>query len=301
MSMTDVEVLLDSLVRVLSTAIDARSPYNANHTNNMARYAKNFISWLNAEGKETFDEERERQFLMSIWLHDIGKLVVPLGVMNKDSRLGLKLDGIIDRLQRFRMQAEIDFLRKDVDACEYEARLVEIEYAGRLIENANKAWVLTEEDLAELSVLGKKNIHGPDGMESYLTPDELISISVRKGTLTDDERQIMESHVLMTRLMLSKVKFPKSYSSVPIWATAHHEYLNGEGYPDGISAETIPIEVRMLTILDIFDALTAADRPYKPATPIDETFAVLTDMAANGKIDGHILELFRQSESWKVF
>ena len=291
---------LDSLVKVMSTAIDARSPYNVNHTHNMAIYAKKFISWLNNKGIEIFDDERERQFLMSIWLHDIGKLVVPSDVMHKDSRLGKKFESVMNRMQEFRMQAEIDFLKHEIEDDEYKRRLQEIEHVCELIEVSNRSEFLTNEVLDELSELSKKSIHGPNGVVAYLTPDELTCISVRKGNLTDDERRVMESHVQMTRRMLSQVKFPRSYRFVPLWASAHHEFLNGNGYPDKLSAQSIPLEVRILTILDIYDALTADDRPYKSATPTEETFTILTEMADNGQIDRQVLEMFRESEAWRV-
>jgi HD-GYP domain-containing protein (c-di-GMP phosphodiesterase class II) len=295
----EVVELLDSFVRAMSAAIDARSPYSANHAQNMTVYGKKLIAWLNDRGEETFDDERERQFLMSIWLHDIGKLVVPLEVMDKESRLGAKLSAVLSRLQTFRLQAEIDHLRGLSDAETYERRSKEIEDAKVLVEKANMAGFLTDGMMEELHELCRKTASGPDGEEAYLTPEEQDCLLVRKGTLTDDERAVMESHVTMTRHILSEVRFPKKYRNVPQWASSHHEYLNGRGYPDRLTAENIPAEVRLLTVLDIYDALTARDRPYKPALPIERAFAILDDMAASGQVDGTILEQFKESGAWK--
>jgi HD-GYP domain-containing protein (c-di-GMP phosphodiesterase class II) len=99
--------------------------------------------------------------------------------------------------------------------------------------------------------------------------------------------------------MLSEMNFPKRYGNIPGWASSHHEFLNGKGYPDKLAGSEIPIEVRMLTIIDIYDALTARDRPYKPALPIEKAFGILTEMAAYGQIDERLLLLFKQSEVWK--
>ena len=294
----EVVELLDSFVRAMSAAIDARSPYNANHTRNMAVYGQKFVEWMNSDGAEHFNHDRERQFLMSIWLHDIGKLVVPLEVMDKDSRLGLKLTAVLFRYQAFVMQAEIDFLRNAIDEDEYNRRVSEAERARELVEKSNKAGFLNDETLDELSSLGSKKALGPNGEETYLTPEELTCMLVRRGTLTDEERQIMESHVHMTRRMLSEVRFPKKYRAVPDWASSHHEHLNGKGYPDCLTADDIPVEVRILTILDIYDALTARDRPYKPGMPPEKAFAILGDMAEKGQIDKDFLELYRKSEAW---
>ena len=303
----EVTELLDSFVRVMSAAIDARSPYNANHTKNMTKYARRFIEWLTKNNCDSYglnsldfsDNIWVRQFYMSVWLHDIGKLVVPLEIMDKESRLGPKLKDIINRFKFFEMRNEIDFLKKSVDISEYERRNLEIKQAKELVETANKAGFITDDMIAGLCEFGKKTAVGADGETPYLTEDELVCLSIRKGTLTDEERGIMENHVTMTRRMLAEMKFPKQYMSVPDWASAHHEFLNGRGYPDRLSGESIPTAVRMLTILDIYDALTARDRPYKPAVPIEKAFNILDSMASDGQIDAMLLALFKQSEAWK--
>ena len=109
----------------------------------------------------------------------------------------------------------------------------------------------------------------------------------------------MEGHVVMTDHILSRVTFPKQYADVPVWAAAHHEYLSGRGYPNHLTADAIPAEVRLLTILDVFDALTARNRPYKPAMPVEKALAILTDMADHGDIDRAILQLFAASKAWE--
>jgi HD-GYP domain-containing protein (c-di-GMP phosphodiesterase class II) len=295
----EVSELLNSFVRVMSTAIDARSSYNANHTRNMAKYARKFAAWLNDSGLAAFDENRERQFLMSVWLHDIGKLVVPLGVMDKESRLGSKAAWVMHRFQTIELQNEIDFLKGSIDEKEHNRRATELSAARELVEKADGAGFLSDEIIAAVRALGEAKAHSPEGEIPYLAGDELNCLLVRKGTLTDKERFIMESHVTMTRRMLDEMSFPKRYRSVPVWASSHHEYLNGNGYPDKLTDEAIPLEVRALTIIDVYDALTAQDRPYKPAVPIEKAFAILADMANAGQIDAKILELFKQSGAWR--
>ena len=295
----EVSELLDSFVRVMSAAIDARSPYNANHTRNMAKYAGKFVAWLKDSGIVQFNETRERQFMMSVWLHDIGKLVVPLEIMDKESRLASKITAVEHRFQVIGMQNEIDFLKGSIDKNERDRRGDELSAARELVEYADRAGFLPDEKLAAIRDLGKAKAKGPEGKTPYLSDDELECLLVRKGTLTDDERLRMESHVTMTRLMLDEMSFPKYYRSIPSWASMHHEYLNGSGYPDKLTGESIPPEVRVLSILDIYDALTARDRPYKPAIPTEKAFAILDDMAAAGQIDAELLELFKRSEAWR--
>ena len=109
----------------------------------------------------------------------------------------------------------------------------------------------------------------------------------------------MESHAVKTKRILENVKFPKIYEQVPVWASDHHEFLNGKGYPEHIAAENIPPEARLLTILDVFEALTAKDRPYKKPMPLRKALLVLDNMASSGQIDPDILVLFKKSRAWR--
>ena len=128
---------------------------------------------------------------------------------------------------------------------------------------------------------------------------DIEALSVRRGTLTEAERKIIESHVSMTYKLLANMNFDGPYKNVPIWASEHHEYLDGSGYPNGLKGVELCWEVRLLTIIDIYDALTAEDRPYKPPLPPEKAFNILRDMAKEGKLDINILEDFIKSEAWK--
>lgn len=124
-------------------------------------------------------------------------------------------------------------------------------------------------------------------------------LTIRKGTLSGEERTIMESHVSVTSKLLSQIKFSKDLSHVPEWAGAHHELLDGNGYPRHLTGKDIPMEVRIITILDIFDALVADDRPYKPGMPIEKALGILTAMAEKeGKLDPRLTQLFIESKCW---
>jgi hypothetical protein len=183
--------------------------------------------------------------------------------MDKASRLGGKLDAVLARFQAFAMQAEIDLLRGNIDRATYERRTSEIEDAKELIAQTNRIGFINDETMEKLHALCTKKGIGPKGEEPFFTDDEQVCLLVRKGTLTDEERAVMESHVTMTRRILSDVRFPKKFRMVPVWAASHHEFLDGKGYPDRLAGDDIPEEVRIVTILDIYDALTARDRPYK--------------------------------------
>lgn len=296
-----VHQLLDSLVGALSTAIDQRTPYNANHTRNMAKYGERFLDWLERTNHPwKFDTQRRRTFLLSVWLHDVGKLVVPLSVMDKDSRLGEALKDVEHRFATMTLLSRIAALEGRVPAGEAEAEQAEIAEALALIQKVNRAGFLPDEELAKITAMGQRTYTDENGeVHPWLTAGELVSLSVRKGTLTAEERSVMESHVVMTARILKQVSFPKMYAQVPGWASAHHELLNGKGYPDHISGDEIPAEVRLLTILDVFDALTAKDRPYKPGMPVEKALSILDSMVSEGGMDAEILALFRESQAWE--
>ncbi len=132
-----------------------------------------------------------------------------------------------------------------------------------------------------------------------LNEQELVSITIQKGTLTDDERKQVQNHVVYTARMLAKMKFKGIYKNVPFWSGSHHEFLNGRGYPNHLTAEELPNESRLLTIIDVYDALTAEDRPYKPPMPPEKAFAILGNMRDDGQVDGDLLAKFIESGAWK--
>ncbi|MDO4540472.1 MAG: HD domain-containing phosphohydrolase [Syntrophomonadaceae bacterium] len=297
----EIIALFDSFVRVMSTAIDARTPYNANHSRNMVRYGERFIDWLRETGHEwQFADADKRQFLMSVWLHDVGKLVIPLEVMDKESRLGKAGDDVAHRLEVIELLNRVHFLNGDIPAEQYERGQAEVSEARILLEKVNRAGFVPDATLDAIRELGQRTYTGADGAEhSWLTENELTALLVQKGTLTAEERGIMESHVSMTAKMLSEMNFSRDYRMVPEWAAGHHEFLNGCGYPHKLAGDAISKEVRLLTILDIFDALTARDRPYKPPMPTEKALAILDDMARDGQLDADILDLFKQSQAWE--
>ncbi len=137
-------------------------------------------------------------------------------------------------------------------------------------------------------------------VRSWLEPEEYAMLSIRRGTLSEEERGIMEEHVSVTDRLLSQICFPEKLSHVREWAAAHHELLNGTGYPEHRKGDEIPYEVRMITILDIFDSLVADDRPYKRAMPVERALAILREMAGQeGKLDPELTELFVKSRCWE--
>ena len=300
----EVNDMLHSFVEVMVDAIDARSAYNANHTRSMVRYADRFVEWLrNKDDKDIdweFTDDSKDAFLMSIWLHDIGKLIVPLEVLDKPDRLGSLKGGIKSRVEIACLKERIASLEKPESAEGCSARIDELKKAWESIESANSAGFLPDDKIEQLKEYAKLTCKTADDEEIPLLDEkELEAITVRKGTLTDSERKQVQSHVVYTARMLEKMNFKGIYKDVPFWSGSHHEFLNGKGYPNHIGADKLPNESRLLTIIDVYDALTAEDRPYKPPMPPEKAFGILESMRDDGQIDGHLLELFRESGAWK--
>ena len=292
---------LHSFVEVMVEAIDTRSSYNANHTKSMVSYARKFLDYVGQkhDSRPLTDEEAD-SFLMSVWLHDIGKLVIPLEVMDKATRLGDKKAVVKNRVTVACLMEEIEGLKNPADKDKHEAKIEEIRKAYQLIDESDTKGFLPDDVLDNLRAAAKLQILDESGKEiALLTEDETVAITVRKGTLTDEERNTMQSHVVYTGKMLDKMDFRGIYAKVPGWASSHHELLDGSGYPQHKKAEDIPMEVRFLTIIDVYDALTAEDRPYKPPMPTEKAFGILDSMAQEGKIDRNILELFKESKAWE--
>ena len=294
--------LMHSFVEVMVTAIEERSAYNANHTKSMVRYARRYLEWLAAQGKLTqYTAEHMEPFLMSVWLHDIGKLLVPPEILDKPTRLGSALKDVQHRIETGRLMLEIRMLREPERAAEQRTQIGQLEEAEELILSANTAGFLEDAVIEKLRAAASIPCVAADGsVHPLLTAQELESITVQRGTLTAGERKIIESHVTLTRKLLSKVEFRGDYKPVPKWAAGHHELLDGSGYPEHLCGGQIPWETRLLTIIDVYDALTAEDRPYKPPMPPDRAFSVLREMAHSGKLDADILQSFYESGAWSV-
>lgn len=303
----NIKELFESFVRVMSSAVDERTPYNASHTRHMVEYGRHFIDYLNKKAKEAgqyplFNADHKHELLMSVWLHDIGKLVIPLEVMNKDARLlPEQKTAILHRFEKIRLLDQIACLKGEISEETMQERVEELKKAQETVLRANTAGFCPDDLREEVSRIHEKTYTEEDGTRKlWLEDEEFQMLMIRKGTLSEAERAVMESHVVITDKLLSEIQFSKELSHVREWAASHHELLNGSGYPNHLTAEQIPMEVRIITILDIFDALVADDRPYKPGMPVEKALNILDSMAnKEGKLDPELTRLFLESRCWE--
>ena len=301
----EIHELFHSFVRVMSTAIDERSPYNANHSRRMAQCGGKFVDWLNARAEERGEEPpfppaRREELLMSIWLHDIGKVTTPLEVMDKANRLSpLQYARLDNHLLDAWYCAKIDCLEGRITEQELESITLSTCWASELTEEMNEAEFLSDEQLECLAGFKNRTYTDRGYTRPWITDEEYAMLTIRKGTLAPEELEKMRRHVVMTDKMLSQIHFSRSLSHVRSWAASHHEKLNGTGYPRGLKGDEIPYEVRIITILDIFDALVADDRPYKKAKTVEQALKILGFGVKDGELDPELADLFTQSRCWE--
>jgi len=294
----EIKELLHSFAEAMAAAIDERAPYNSAHSRNVASYAKRFMVYYNTQYREGyvneyFDESRMEQLYLAALLHDIGKLGIPLEIMNKSTRLSVLLDPLISRFEMFRCYYKIDYLEHDLTESEYKHKLEQLDQIQAFVMKINSAPFLSQETLAKVASM--KNIFYENSKGEkipYFTDAELECLSIPKGTLTPKERKIMESHVVITSKMLSRFNFKTHFANIPRWANSHHEFLDGTGYPNHLTAKDMPLEIRIICICDIYDALTATDRPYKKPLPQPRALEVLYEMAVEGKLDTTLVLIF---------
>lgn len=294
--MEEIKLQLHSFVSAFATAVDERTPYNGLHTRKVAAYAvilADYINKMYEQGKceEYFDDNRKDQLHLAAALHDIGKMIVPLSVMNKATRLDEGFKKVQERFLLLKAYYEIDYLKGKISEEEFQEKIRYLDDVLSFIGDIDRVGFMSDENIARVKEIAAKYYVKEDGTKlPYLTEEEKECLSIRKGTLTQDERSIMESHVVMTRKILDKVHFSKNYSKVNLFASSHHECLNGTGYPDHLTAKDLEMEARILAVVDIFDALTCIDRPYKKPMPKEKAFAILHDMAEKeGKLDGRLV------------
>ena len=226
--------------------------------------------------------------------------MVPLEVLDKPDRLGKLYDGIKNRVDIAILMEKVEALEQPEHAEACEEKTAQLKKAWDAIDAANHAGFLPDEKITELKSFAEIVCKTADNQEiPLLNEQELTSITIQKGTLTKEEREQIQSHVVYTARMLEKMNFKGIYKDVPFWSGSHHEFLNGKGYPKGITEKELPRETRLLTIIDVYDALTAEDRPYKPPMPPEKAFGILENMREDGQIDGEILALFRESKAWQ--
>lgn len=297
----EIEQLMISITQVFTDAIDTRIPYNFYHSRNVYLYTQLLADYINEQyerglTEKHFAPQERNELLMAALMHDIGKLVIPNEVIDKTTRLGNKLPLVLERFDHLSALYHIDYLEGRLSKEKWIKVKNELLDARDRVEELNRKPKLSDEDVAYVEKLACRSYTNTNGTKiSFLNLNEAECLEVQTGNLTKAERDIIRSHVEYTEKYLKKMNFGKRYPHIIQWAGAHHEMLDGSGYPRGLKGEEIPYEARMLAIVDVFEALTSSDRPYKKAMEEGKALEILGSMVREGKLDQSILNLFREA------
>jgi HD-GYP domain-containing protein (c-di-GMP phosphodiesterase class II) len=295
------ENLLQSLVKLVATAIDEKSPYTGGHCKRVPELTMLLAHAVNAENNGPFADvslsaEDLHELEMAAWLHDCGKITTPEYVVDKRT----KLETIFDRIDL--VDARLDLLEQAIELNagahvalpDVDIDLEKVREVRSFLHRVNAGGeFLPAEEVERVKSLAQLQVRGPNGqIKGLLTEDEVKNLCINKGTLTDEERDTIQNHIVSTINMLEALPFPDHLKNVPEIAGAHHERLDGKGYPRGLKAEDLSLQARMLALADIFEALTASDRPYRTPVPLSKALTIVGSMSQEGHLDPELFRLF---------
>ncbi len=303
--------LFDAFINLMAGAIDAKSPYTGGHCQRVPALTEMLAEAACAAADGPFaefelSEEQWYELKVAGGLHDVGKVTTPVHIMDKSTKLEKihdRIEEVRTRFEVLRREVEIEFLRGQVAGI--DLRLLEQTRSERLaaladdlafLETCNIGGEFMPDDkIARVKRIAQQTFVQDGIARPLLTEDEVTNLCIRRGTLNDDDRKIINDHIVLTIQMLEALPFPKHLRNVPEIAGGHHEKMDGTGYPKGLKREEMSLPARMMGIADIFEALTAADRPYKKPKSLSESVAIMAKMRDDHHIDPDLFDLFLTS------
>jgi HD-GYP domain-containing protein (c-di-GMP phosphodiesterase class II) len=297
------ERLIEGFVDACVTAIEARDPVTSGHSMRVASYTVALADAVNRTDTGVlkavaFTPEQIRELRFASMLHDIGKIGIREEILQKQKKLQPHELEIIS--MRFKLMRAQMLLLQERDQEDYSCEIYRLTSAWKQVLEANEPSVLvhsTSEAVEAVRAIQVK--FGPGEILSALTDEEVERLSLRQGSLSDSERIEVQTHVEKTFEILKLIPWSRGLEQVPCIASMHHETLDGSGYPRGIHAESIPAQARMMAICDVFDALRAGDRPYKPALPPEHALDLVASYVRAGKLDADYFDIFKQAQIYK--
>ena len=307
--------LFESFIKLIADAIDEKSPYTGGHCQRVPELtmmlAEAAIKADSGPLKDfTMTEKEVYELKIAAWLHDCGKVTTPESVMDKATKLETIFDRIhmIDhRFELLKAQRENAYLRMELDSAksgkmlnvkslqeDIEAIKKQLDEDKHFIRRANigsEAMQLEDQQRVR-DIANYEYMNDAKKMVKFLSENEVYNLTIARGTLTPEERTVINNHIVATINMLEALPYPKDLSRVPEYAGGHHERMDGKGYPKGLTRDEMSIPARMMGIADIFEALTSKDRPYKKAKTLSETLNILGKMKLDNHIDPDIFDLF---------
>lgn len=322
---TQLEELFESFIGLINTAIDEKSPYTGGHCQRVPALTM-LLADAVAETQEgplasfAMSERDRYELKIAGMLHDCGKITTPVHVVDKATKLQTIFDRVhlIDtRFEVLKRDTELDALRRQLAlrSCvdqQAEAVIMADCQAGIESLNADREFLRTTniggEAMNDMALQRVRDIgssrcwRNADGIETeFLSADEVENLTIRAGTLTLAERDIVNHHIVATLKLLEQLPWPKHLKNVPEFAGGHHERMDGKGYPRGLTRDQMSVQARVMGIADIFEALTACDRPYKPGMKLSQAVGIMNRFKANGHIDPDLFDIFLNKEIYKRY
>lgn len=308
-----IQALFDGFVQASVTAIEQRDPSTAGHSGRVEHMTSTLAVVINEIGSGkfmdvNFTDDQLKELRYACLLHDFGKVGVREHILVKAKKLVPgQLEVIQARFEFIERSVQVKYATEKLEALRsgrngtavadidrrLEEELRQLQVWVQSIADANEPTVMPEDKASVIEFLSQQTYHDIGGRpHPMLEPQEFRFLSIRRGTLDPQERLEMESHVTHSFHFLTKIPWTPVMKGVPEIAYGHHEKLDGSGYPRGLTGDRIPLQARMMTISDIYDALTAQDRPYKRAVPTSVALDILNEEANQGKLDKDLLEVF---------
>jgi HD-GYP domain-containing protein (c-di-GMP phosphodiesterase class II) len=316
----DLEVLFESFIKLIASAIDAKSPYTGGHCSRVPEITMMLAESVNEINDGPFagiqfTDKEMYELKIAAWLHDCGKVATPEAVVDK----GTKLETIYDRIHTVATRFEV--LKRD-EEIKYLKKQLRIQKDDSLIENEKKEALKKARSLYlkrikqqedDKSFIEESNVGGEfmskerkdrvnkiasyrwkdnGSPKPFFSEDEVYNLCISRGTLTPEERKIINDHIVVTIDMLEQLPYPKHLRNVPEFAGGHHEKLDGTGYPKGLNHSEMSVQAKIMAIADIFEALTARDRPYKKGKTLSQAMRILGFMKNDAHIDTELFEVF---------
>jgi HD-GYP domain-containing protein (c-di-GMP phosphodiesterase class II) len=320
----DIENLFDGFVNAAVKAIEQRDPTTSGHSQRVCEMTVALAEEVDREprgpyGDLRFSREQMKELRYAALLHDFGKVGVREEVLVKAKKLyPLHFVRVLDRFDYMRRDIEARIAEQKVEALlslsrkhaaerlrmlDEESRRLrgELDRFAEFIAKANEPTLLPSGDFEVLNEIAQKTYRDPRGKEHpYLSSEEVRFLSIPRGSLDADERRQIESHVVHSFNFLAQIPWTPEFRAIPAIARAHHERLNGKGYPFGLNSGQIPVQAKMMTICDIFDALSASDRPYKRAVPTDRALDILKLCVRDEEIDPELFRIFLDAQVYRL-
>jgi len=311
MLINQLEELFESFINLINSAIDEKSPYTGGHCQRVPTLTMMLAEAVNdtREGPlATFTMSEKDRYELKIagLLHDCGKVTTPVHVVDKATKLETIYDRIhlIDtRFEVLKRDLEIAALRESLDPQQLRKRLRELDDDRRFLHACNiGSERMSDEDVARVQRIAGYRWRDVTGHEAnFLSDDEVKNLTIRAGTLTEDERKVINHHIVATIKMLEALPWPKHLTNVPEYAGGHHERMDGKGYPRGLTRDKMSVQARCMGIADIFEALTARDRPYKKGKTLSESLEILGRMKLNNHIDPDLFDIFVRKKVYRRY